>query len=82
LILSVLDPSVKVDPSSTVASHDSLHWHHWSEVEWSIDMETEFFIESFSFILFGFINIDDIPFLVLSTVVTIYDNWSSFFILW
>jgi hypothetical protein len=28
LIISVLDPSVKVDPSSTVASHDSLHWHH------------------------------------------------------
>jgi hypothetical protein len=27
LVFSVLDPSVKVDPSSTVASHDSLHWH-------------------------------------------------------
>jgi hypothetical protein len=32
LILSSLDPSVKVDPSSCVGSLDSSHCHLWSEV--------------------------------------------------
>jgi hypothetical protein len=27
MILSILDPSVEVDPSGSMASHNSLHWH-------------------------------------------------------
>jgi len=81
LILSVLDPSVEMNPSSTVASHDSLHWHVRSEVEWSVDMESEFFIESFSFILTSFIEINDIPFLACITIVSTDDNLSGFLIL-
>jgi hypothetical protein len=27
---------------------DSLHWHSGSNVEWSIDVETEFFVHSLS----------------------------------
>jgi len=81
LILSVLNPSVEVDPSGSVASHDSLHWHVRSEVEWSVDVETEFFIESLSLILGSFIKIDNIPSLVDLTIVLADNNLSGFLIL-
>jgi len=81
LILSVLDPSVEMNPSSTVTSHDSSHWHVRSNVEWSVDVETELFIESLSFNLSSIVEIDDLPFLVKSIVVSSNGNWSSFFIL-
>ena len=80
LILSVLNPSVEVDPSGSVASHDSLHWHVRSEVEWSVDVETEFFIESLSLILGSFVKIDDIPFLADTISVLSDNNLSGFLV--
>jgi len=80
LILSTLLPSVEVDPSSTVALHDSLHWHVGSEVEWSVDVETEFFIESLSLILGSFVKIDDIPFLADTISVLSDNNLSGFLV--
>jgi hypothetical protein len=45
--------------------NNSLHWHSWSEVEWSVDLESVFFIKSLSILLSSFIKIDDVPFLVI-----------------
>jgi len=81
MILSVLNPSVEMHPSTTVASDESLHWHVRSDIEWSVDVETEFFIESFSFTLSSLVKIDDIPFLVNLTCVLSDNNLSSFLIL-
>jgi hypothetical protein len=44
-------------------------------------MESEFFIESFFFNLSSFIKIDDIPFLVKTTMVLPDNSWLSFDIL-
>jgi cyanate permease len=41
-------PSSMVDPLVTVHGHDSLHRHFRSDVEWSVDMEAEFFVHSLS----------------------------------
>jgi len=81
LVVSVLLPSVEVDPSSTVALHDSLHWHVRSQVEGSVDMETEFFVQSLISILLSIINVNDIPSLVHLTIVCFDNNLSGFLIL-
>ena len=42
-------PSSQVDPMISVHGDDSLHWHSRSDVEWSVDMEAEFFVHSLGF---------------------------------
>jgi hypothetical protein len=81
LILSVLDPSVESDVSGTMTLNNSLHWKSGSKVEWSVDMESEIFIHSFLGNLLCFIKIHNLPFLVVSVVLVMNDNWSSFFVL-
>jgi hypothetical protein len=49
-------------------------------VEWSLDIESEFFIESLRWTLTLVIKIDNLPFLVEAIVFAIDDNWSSFFV--
>jgi hypothetical protein len=50
-------------------------------VEWSVDMETEFIIETASLNWLCLVKIDDLPSLVSSIVLLPNNNWSSFFIL-
>ena len=74
----IWSPSSQVDPVVSVHSDDSLHWHSRSDVEWSVDMEAEFFVHSLGFKLFSILNIDDLPFLVLSVMTVPDDYWLSF----
>ena len=67
---NILSPSLEGDLACTNALSNSLHWKSGSEIEWSVDMESEFRVESLFGNLSCFINIDYIPFLVsLSDVV-------------
>ena len=43
-------------------------------------METKFLVESRCLSLFSLIKIDDFPFLVLTLIVVVDNNWSTFFI--
>jgi len=74
-------PSSQVDPVVSMHSDNSLHWHSRPDVEWSVDMEAKFFVQSLGFNLISFINVDDLPFLVSSVVALPDDNWLSFSIL-
>jgi hypothetical protein len=71
-------PSSQVDPMVTVHGGNSLHWHSGSHVEWSVDVEAKFLIHSLGCNLFRILDIDDLPFLVLSIMDLVDDNWLSF----
>jgi hypothetical protein len=75
-------PSSEIDPVITVHCNKSLHWHSRSNIEWSVDMETELFIKSLSFKRISFVEIDNIPSLVSFTFVALSIDWLGFFILW
>jgi len=51
----ILSPSLEPNVVSSVAFSNSLHWHSGSKIEWSIDVETEFLIESLCSILISFV---------------------------
>jgi hypothetical protein len=74
---------ISLEPEVVVASgfDNSLHWESGSNVEWSVDMETEILIKSFSSNLLCFVNIDDRPSLVSTVVSLPGDNFLSFSIL-
>ena len=71
-------PSSEVDPVISMLDSNSLHWHSWSDVEWSIDVETELFVHSLGLNCWGLINVYNLPFLVSSTVTLVSNNWLSF----
>jgi hypothetical protein len=56
--------SLKPDVVGTVAFCNSLHWKSGSDVEWSIDMESELLVESFSWFLACLVNILNSPLLL------------------
>jgi hypothetical protein len=58
---NVLSPSLQPDIVGTVALSNSLHWHSWSNVEWSIDVESEVLVEALSSIFISCININNVP---------------------
>jgi hypothetical protein len=65
----------------TNALSNSSEWKFGDEVEWSIDMESEFFVKSLSLRSLCFIKIDNIPLLGFGSVVAPNLNWVSFFVL-
>jgi hypothetical protein len=77
----VVSPSLEPDVVGTVALNHSVEWELRDNVEWSVDMETEVFIESFSLRSLSFIEINDIPLLVSCLTVTENSNCLTFFIL-
>jgi hypothetical protein len=77
----IWSPSSEINPVVSVHCDDSLHWHSRSDVEWSVNVETEFFVESFSFNSISFVKIDDSPFLVSLAIVSVNSNSLSFNIL-
>jgi hypothetical protein len=85
LLSHISSPSLEPDVVGTVALSNSLHWHSGSNIEWSIDMESKLFVESFCPQLLSLVKIDDLPSLVSIAVVvsvSIVDYKSlTFFIL-
>jgi len=77
----VVSPSSHPDVVGTVALNDSVEWKLRDQVEWSVDMETEVFVETLSLVSLGLIEINDLPLLMSTFVVTPNTNWVSFFIL-
>jgi len=73
-----LSPSSEIDPVVSMHGNNSLHWHSRSDVEWSIDMEAEFVVESLSLKLFSILSVDNLPSLVLSVMALPDDNWLGF----
>jgi len=52
-----------------------------NQVEWSIDFKTKVLAESFCSNFISFVKIDNLPLLVLSSVIVPNSNGSTFFIL-
>jgi hypothetical protein len=75
-----LSPSSEINVVGSMDFSDSLHWKSGSEVEWSVDVESEIFMKSLSLDTLCLINIDDLPFLVLSIVFLPGKDFTSFFI--
>jgi hypothetical protein len=60
---------------------NSIEWKFRDKIEWSIDVETEFFIQSLSLNLSGLVKIKYIPSLSSTSVVIFNSNSLTFFIL-
>jgi hypothetical protein len=58
-----------------------VHWHVGNKIEWSVDLETEFFIKSFGCDLFSFVLIDNLPSLVSIVGSTIDSDCLTFLVL-
>jgi hypothetical protein len=77
----VLSPSLQGNIVGTNALDDSLHWQSRSNVEWSVDMETEVVVDPLGSYSISFIKIYYTPLLSSSICVTVNYNCMSFFIL-
>jgi hypothetical protein len=64
LSVCILSPSLEPNVVSTMAFNDSLHWHSRSNIERSVDVETEFFVESFGSNWLCLVKIDNLPLLI------------------
>jgi hypothetical protein len=65
LLLSlIVSPSLKDHVGSTKHFSDSIEWKLRDEIEWSIDIETKFFIQSLGLNFISFVKIENSPFLV------------------
>jgi hypothetical protein len=65
----------------TVALSNSSEWKFGHKVEWSVDMEAPSFVKSLGLWALSLVKIEDSPFLVSTSVVSIYTNFRSLFIL-
>jgi len=77
---NILSPLLQPDIVGTVAFSNSLHWHFGSNVEWPINMPSEFLADSLGFNFGCFINIYDVPSLVTTTMILMDYDWLSFLI--
>jgi hypothetical protein len=77
---SSIPSSLKQPLVSTVHLSNSVEWKLRDNVEWSIDKETEFFIESLGLNLGSLGKIQNFPLLMSSTVVSENTNFLSFFV--
>jgi hypothetical protein len=80
LVSGILSPSLKDNISTTEHLSNSIEWELGDKIEWSIDVESEFFIESLGLKLSGLIKIEYLPLLVLSSVVTPNSNGMAFLV--
>ena len=79
--LGIVSPSLHPDVVCTVALNHSVEWKFGDDVERSVDMESEFLVESFSLLTFSLINIHNIPCLSFAFIVIHNYNGLAFFIL-
>jgi len=81
----ILSPSLEPNVVSSVAFSNSLHWHSGSDIEWSVDMETEFLVESLGSNLRCLVKIDNLPSLVgivrIVSISVVHNKSLAFFIL-
>ena len=81
----VLSPSLQPDIVGTVALSNSLHWHSRSDVEWSVDVETELLVEALGSVLGSLVEVDDLPSLVgivlAVSILAVDDDLLTFFVL-
>jgi hypothetical protein len=54
----------------------------WHKIEWSVDVESEFLVQSLSLHLCLLVKIENSPSLVLCAIAVLNSNSWSFFILW
>jgi hypothetical protein len=66
LLCSIVSPSLEPHVSVTVHLSNSIEWKLGDKIEWSVDMESEFFVESLGLNLSSFIKINNLPLLVKS----------------
>jgi hypothetical protein len=78
LLSSILSPSLKNHLSSSEHFGDLVQFKLRYKVEWLVDFETEVFAESTGLNLISFVEIDDLPFLCLGSIVAPDLNWVSF----
>jgi hypothetical protein len=76
----IVSPSSLPDVVGTVALSNSVEWKLGHKVEWSVDVEPEFFVKSLGFGLYC-INIDNLPSLVGSIMSLVNNNSLSLDIL-
>jgi hypothetical protein len=77
----IVSPSLQPDIVGTMALDNSVEWKFGDKVEWSVDVESEFFVESLGSELLSLVNIDDLPFLISSLLISVNNNCLSFIIL-
>jgi hypothetical protein len=69
LLLSlIVSPSLEDHVGSAKHFSNSVEWELRDNVEWSIDVESKFFVQSLGLSLVSLIEIKDSPSLVLSTI--------------
>jgi hypothetical protein len=71
-----------VEISVSVHLEESVSWKLRDHDEWSVDIETEFFVHSLGWDLWCFININDLPSLVETIMLSLGDDFLSFKILY
>jgi hypothetical protein len=77
----VLSPSSLGDVVGTNALEHSSEWKLRDDVERSVDVETEVFVQTLCSSLVSFVEIKNIPLLAVTSVVVPDVNWITFFIL-
>jgi hypothetical protein len=80
LLSCILSPSLEDHIGSSKHLSNSVEWKLRDNIEWSIDVESEFLIQSLSLSLCSLVKIDNLPFLVTAISLSINNNLSSFLI--
>jgi hypothetical protein len=78
LLSSIVSPSLEDHVGSSKHLSNSVEWKFRDKIEWSVDVETEFFIQSLGLSFGSFVKIDDLPFLVKSISLGMNNNWLTF----
>lgn len=79
--LSILHVSLKLDIVGSNTFSNSLHWKSGSDKEWSVSVETEIFVKSFTFSLSSLVGVEDSPLLMVTSIVAPNTNGMTFFVL-
>jgi hypothetical protein len=80
LVFSIVSPSLKYNIGTSEHFSNSVEWKLRNNIEWSINVETKLFIQTFSGSLFGFVKVKYLPFLVSFSGITPNTNLGSFFV--
>jgi len=75
LLSDIVSPSLKTKVCGTNALYNSVEWKLRDKVEWSVNVEAEFLVQSLGFNLFLLVKVKDFPSLVSSIVSTMYLNF-------
>jgi hypothetical protein len=80
LVQSIVSPSSLPDVVGTMALSNSVEWELGHKVEWSVNVEAEFLANSLGLWSLCFIKINNIPLLMLASVVTPNTNLLAFLV--